>query len=112
MAVNPININNIMDISQVNVQKDGSDFEKAIQSALKEKDKEKLKEACKNLESQFVSIMLNEMRNTIPKDPLTGDDFATDVFTSMLYDKYAEAITQNSSLGLADEMYKQLSKNI
>lgn len=112
MTVNPININNTINIPQVIAQKDGSDFEKAINEALKEKNKEKLKEESKNLESQFVSIMLNEMRNTVPKDPLIGDDFGADVFTSMLYDKYAEALTENLSFGLADEMYKQLSKNI
>ncbi|MGB9679429.1 MAG: rod-binding protein [Thermoanaerobacteraceae bacterium] len=110
MEINPIN--NMVNLQQINIQKSGDNFERAIKDALNDKNKEKLKEECKNLESQFVSIMLNEMKKTIPKDPLTGDDFATDVFTSMLYDKYSEVLTQNSSFGLAEEMYKQLSKNI
>ncbi|WP_284680406.1 rod-binding protein [Aceticella autotrophica] len=110
MEVNPLN--GITNIPQISSQNNTIDFKKAIQNALNEKNKEKLKKECKELESQFVGIMLNEMKKTIPKDPITGDDFATDVFTSMLYDKYAEAISEKESLGLADTMYKQLSKNI
>lgn len=110
MIVNPIN--DVKDMQQIYLGKNTGDFQKAIQDAVNEKDKNKLKEACKNLEAEFVKLMLDEMRKTIPKDPITGNDFATDVFTSMMYEKYAEAISQNSNLGLADTMYKQLSKNI
>lgn len=56
--------------------------------------------------------MLNEMIKTIPEDPLTGDSLANDVFTSMLYDKYAEILAQNGSFGLADQIYNQLSKKV
>ncbi|WP_028991981.1 rod-binding protein [Thermoanaerobacter thermocopriae] len=111
MEINPvdnININNL----QIYLQKHSSDFERIIQQAIKDKDQQKLKEACQQLEAVFIGIMLNEMRKTIPEDPLTGDSLANDVFTSMLYDKYAEMLAQNGSFGLAEQMYNQLSKKV
>lgn len=113
MNVDPINsIEEMNQINQLNIKTNTEAFQKAIQDAIDSKDKDKLKQACKDLEAVFVKQMLDEMRNTIPKDPLTGDDFATDVFTSMMYDNYAELIAQNSDLGIADAMYNQLSKKI
>ncbi|MDE4542789.1 rod-binding protein [Thermoanaerobacterium sp. R66] len=113
MNIDPVSsINEVNQVNQLNVNTNTGDFQKAIQDALNNKDKQKLKEACIDLEAVFVNQMLTEMRNTIPKDPLTGDDFATDVFTTMMYDNYAKSIAQNSGIGLADEMYNQLSKKI
>lgn len=113
MNVNPISsISDMNQVNQLKAQTNTDDFQKAIQDAMNSNDKEKLKQACQDLEAVFVKQMLDEMRNTIPKDPLTGDDFATDVFTSMMYDNYAQSIVESSGLGIADEMYNQLSKNI
>lgn len=113
MNVNPVNsIEEMNQINQLNIKTNTDAFQKAIQDAMNSKDKEKLKEACQDLEAVFVNQMLTEMRNTIPKDPLTGDDFATDVFTTMMYDNYAQSIAKNADLGIADAMYNQLSKKI
>ncbi|EGD53062.1 FlgJ-like flagellar protein [Thermoanaerobacter ethanolicus JW 200] len=111
MEINPIN-NSDINKFQIDLQKDGSDFERIIQQAIKDKDSKKLKEACQQLEATFIGLMLNEMIKTIPEDTLTGDSLANDVFTSMLYDKYAEILAQNGSFGLADQIYNQLSKKV
>ncbi|HCD08885.1 MAG: rod-binding protein [Thermoanaerobacter sp.] len=111
MEINPIS-NNAVNKLQIDLRKDGSDFERIIQQAIKDKDKQKLKEVCQQLEATFIGLMLNEMRKTIPEDSLTGNSLAKDVFTSMLYDKYAEMLAQNGSFGLADQIYNQLSKKV
>lgn len=108
MVINPINSDS--NIAQLEMQKSTGDFQNAMQNAINSKDDNQLKQECVNLQTEFVKLMLNEMRKTIPKDPITGNDFGTDVFTSMMYDKYAESLSENTNIGLADEMYKQLSK--
>ncbi|HHW57349.1 MAG TPA: muramidase [Clostridia bacterium] len=95
-----------------NPQVDESDFERIMQQAIKEKDSEKLKEACKQLEANFIGLMLNEMKKTIPEDPLTGNNLSNDFFTSLLYDKYAEILAQNGAFGFAEQIYNQLSKKM
>jgi len=70
----------------------------------------KLYEQALELESYFVKIMLTSMRNTVSKSSLSGDNgFAGKMYEDMLYDEYARDLTKNSNLGLADQVYLQLS---
>ena len=41
-----------------------------------------------------------------------GGGFAEQTFEDMLYDNYSKEIAKGPGIGLADIMYKQLSKNI
>ncbi|HBT48995.1 MAG: Flagellum-specific muramidase [Caldanaerobacter subterraneus] len=111
MEINPIEgaIKNMLPLWG---NQQAEDFERIINKAMEEKDKDKLMEACKQLEANFISLMLKEMRKTIPEDPLTGNNLANDIFTSMLYDKYAELMAQSGGFGLAEEIYNQLSKKV
>jgi flagellar protein FlgJ len=111
MEINPIEgaIKNVLPLWD-NVK--AEDFENILNKAIEEKDKEKLMGVCKQLEANFISLMLKEMKKTIPEDPLTGDSLANDIFTSMLYDKYAELMAQSGGFGLAEEIYNQLSKRV
>lgn len=72
----------------------------------------KLYEQALELESFFVKIMLNSMRNTVVKSPLTGkDDFAGKMYDDMLYDELARSVTKGAGFGLADQVYLQLSRS-
>jgi peptidoglycan hydrolase FlgJ len=51
------------------------------------------------------------MQSTVQKTGLTDGGFGEEVYNDMLVDKYAEEATKGSGLGLAQVMYKQLSKN-
>lgn len=77
-----------------------------------EKKKKELMKACQDFESIFLNIMLQEMRNTVPKDELTEQSLGKDIFESMLYEKYADEMAKSNSIGLAKIIYDQLSKNL
>lgn len=69
-----------------------------------------LKEACIDFSSLFVKQMLTAMKKTIYKSGLMDGGMAEDIFEDMLYDEYAKDITRSSNFGLAEMMYKELSK--
>jgi peptidoglycan hydrolase FlgJ len=76
----------------------------------KEKQKKKLMDACIESESLFVNQMLKQMRNTIHKGEILNGGQTEEIFTDMLYDQYSLNISKNANLGLAKQMYDQLSK--
>ena len=70
-----------------------------------------LYEQSMELENYMVKMMLSSARKTIQKSDLLGKEnsYARDMYEDMLYDNYAEALTKNASLGLADQIYIELS---
>jgi peptidoglycan hydrolase FlgJ len=70
----------------------------------------KLMNVCIEMESIFVSKMLKEMRNTLPKEKLIDGGFAEKIFDDMLYDEYALNLSKTSNLGLARMLYNDLSR--
>ena len=72
----------------------------------------KLKKACQDFEGQFFSLMLHEMRKTVPTDPELGDDaHQTEIFQGMMDDKVAEQMAAHGGANdLAAQMYRQLSR--
>lgn len=87
-------------------------FEEMLKKAAKEKDKEKLREACRDLESIFLNIMFKSMRNTVEKSGLIEESFAQNVYEDMLYEKYAEEASKGKGLGLGEMLYQQLVRNL
>lgn len=78
----------------------------------KEMMRKKLKETCVEMESLFVGRMLKEMRKTVHKNELFHGGYAEEIFEDMLYDEYALNLSKNSRLGLADMLYKELSRKL
>ena len=70
----------------------------------------KLKKACKDFEAVLVSYMLDQMRNTIEKTGLFGSEKEEDMFQGMLNQEIAKEISNGGSIGIADLMYAQLSR--
>ena len=106
-------INNNMDLnikaSKSKAEQNG--FAEILQQVQGEKDEKKLMEACRNLESVFVNMMFKQMQSTVEKTGLTDGGFGEEIYNDMLIEKYAEEASKGSGLGLAQVMYKQLSKN-
>jgi Rod binding domain-containing protein len=73
---------------------------------------QRLWDTCLEMESLFVSKMLKEMRNSVQKSEWLHGGFAEDVFTDMLYDEYSLQISKNSNLGLARQLYDEMSRNL
>lgn len=87
-------------------------FNKILSDASKGSDEKALKKTCRDFEGILVSMMFKEMRATVPKSSLLPDDQGEKMFQSMLDDKLSEEATKGNGVGLADMLYKQLSKGL
>ena len=67
----------------------------------------RLKDACEGFEAMLLGIMYKEMRNTVPKNQLFGDDNAHDIWQSMLDSAMMEEAAKTGGIGLADVLYQQ-----
>ncbi len=72
-------------------------------------DKELLS-ACRDMEALFTGIMLKSMRETIHENNFFGKSIAKDIFSDMLYDEYAKLMAKTDQIGLARQIYDQLSE--
>lgn len=70
-----------------------------------------LYEQSMEMENYMVKMMLSSMRNTVQKSELFGkeNDYARKMYEDMMYDNMAESMTKNASLGIADQIYIELS---
>lgn len=69
----------------------------------------KLWNVCIEMESLFVKQMLNTMRKTVHKGELFHGGQPEEIFEDMLYDKYSMNMSKNADLGIAKQMYDQMS---
>ncbi len=74
--------------------------------------RKKLFDASVEFESVFVKMMLKEMKKNVQKEKLIDGGYAEEIFEDMLYDEYSKNISKNESLGLAEEIYKQMSASL
>ncbi|MBK8394239.1 MAG: rod-binding protein [Leptospiraceae bacterium] len=74
--------------------------------------RKKLFDASVEFESIFVKMMLSQMKKSVEKSGLIDGGHAEEIFEDMLYDEYAKNISKNESLGIAEEIYKSLSKSL
>ncbi|HHY41461.1 MAG TPA: flagellar biosynthesis protein FlgJ [Thermoanaerobacterales bacterium] len=75
-------------------------------------DKEKLKEVCQQFESIFINYMLKSMRATVPDGGLFDKGVTYDIVLSMHDQALAEEISLNGGIGLAKQLYEELSKYV
>ncbi|WP_213974683.1 rod-binding protein [Tepidanaerobacter acetatoxydans] len=76
------------------------------------KNETELKEVCQQFESIFLNYMLKSMRDTIPDGGMFEKGVTFDIIQSMHDEALAEEISQNGGIGLAQQLYEQLSKYI
>ena len=57
-------------------------------------------------------MMLSQMKKSVEKSGMIDGGHAEEIFEDMLYDEYAKNISKNESLGIAEEIYKSLSKSL
>ena len=71
-------------------------------------DRLKVYEAAQEFESFFVEKMFREMKKNVPKNPFFHGGFAEEVFDEMLLTERVRRLSENTHLGLAEMIYKQL----
>ncbi len=73
---------------------------------------QKLWDSCIEAESLFVGQMLKGLKKTVEKGELFHGGQAEEYFEDMLYNEYSLSVSKNSNLGLAKQLYDQLSKTV
>ena len=81
-------------------------------SAEAQKMDKKLREACEGFEAMLLSIMYKEMRKTVPKDSLFGEDNGMKIWQSMLDTELMQEAARSGGIGLADMLYQQLAPQV
>lgn len=84
-------------------------LENSLSSVEAGKDDEALKKACKDFEAYFMTMMLKEMRKSIPDGGLMPKSQATQIYEDMLYEEYSNEASTGDGIGLAKALYEQLS---
>ncbi|MBU5676611.1 rod-binding protein [Alkaliphilus sp. MSJ-5] len=74
-------------------------------------DPQKLMEVCKEFESIFINMILKQARSGMKTDGLTEKSYAREIFEDMQDEQMAQSMSKGQGIGLAQELYKQLSRN-
>lgn len=70
----------------------------------------KLRQACEELSSFFISYLLQQMRATVPKSDFFSGGGATEIYEEMFDQELAGKIAKSGSLSLSSVIYDQLKK--
>lgn len=107
--VGNIGLNNNINTAQGKVSDDN--FEKRLKQVMDKNDDKELRKVCKDFESIMLNMMYKQMKATVSKSDLIPDDAGREVFESMLDEKLMEEASKGEGFGLADVLYKQLSRS-
>ncbi|MBQ3442828.1 MAG: rod-binding protein [Selenomonadaceae bacterium] len=72
---------------------------------------QEIKEASVQLEALLLKMMYTEMWKTVPKNELFGSSNAMDIYRDMYNEEITKKAAEAGGIGLADYIYKQLTKN-
>lgn len=73
---------------------------------------ESLREVCQEFESVLIAHLLKTMRKTVPKaDVIPHESLCEDIYRSMMDEALANAVARGSGVGLAEILYRQLSRS-
>lgn len=90
------------------ITNDPSILHKKIEGIKGKQDDEALKQACKDFESIFLSIMFKEMKKTIPENGLIEKSTGTEIFEEMHIEELSKEVANtDEGLGIADMLYEQ-----
>jgi len=107
-------INSIM--SNLNASKAGTSKTASMESALnslkntKDATDEDLMNACKSFEAYLVEQVMTKVKDAIAPSEEDENQYMT-LFRSKLYEEYANSITENGELGLAQQLYEAMKRD-
>ncbi len=87
-------------------------FQEILERTASQNDTKQLKSACKAFESYFLYTMLKQMRSTVPNDGVIPRSQAELIFQDMLDEETTKSAADAGGVGLADMLYKQLSRQV
>lgn len=69
-----------------------------------------LKEAADQFESLLLTMMIREMRATVPESALFPDTMANEIYTSLLDEQIAEKMAGSGGIGISRMIFDQLKE--
>lgn len=111
MKISNINTNPINQIDLKNTNQQTNNFKRILENAKESQDEKSLQSTCKQFESIFVNILMQNMRRTVSEGGLIEKSQAREMFEGMLDEEIAKEVSKEQGVGLAKTMYEQLSKN-
>lgn len=86
-------------------------FGKILDKAQLDQDDEKLKEACREMEAYFIQHLYKVMRDSTKMgEGIIQKGQHEEIFEDMLIEEQSKEATKAGGIGLADMLYKQLSR--
>lgn len=85
-------------------------FAKKLEAAVQSQDDKELKQVCQEFESIMLNMMYKQMKATIVRSDLIERDAGTEIFESMQDENLMETVSKTGSFGLAESLYRQLSR--
>ena len=76
------------------------------------RDAKSLKKSAQDFEAIFIQSMFKAMRKTIPDGGMFEKDTAHEIYQEMLDSEVASEISRRQSMGLAEQIYRQMEKNL
>jgi len=87
-------------------------FESKLRSAMTSQNESELKNACVQFEELMLGILYKSMKATIQRSELTPPAPGREIYEQWQDDALMKKIAERGTFGLADMMYKQLSKRM
>jgi flagellar protein FlgJ len=107
---NDVMTGNINQIKTKSAKSNTEDFKKILEEAKNSNDKEKLEATCKQFESIYINILMQNMRKTVGDGGLIEKSHARKMFEGMLDEEISKEVSKGQGMGLAQIMYQQLSQ--
>lgn len=91
-------------------QSSDDSFARRLEEAAQNSEEKELKKVCQEFEAIVLNMMYKQMKATIIKSDLVEEDPGTAIFESMRDEELMNQASKTGSLGLAQSLYKQLSR--
>lgn len=91
-------------------QSSDNSFAKKLEAAVQSQDDKELKQVCQEFESIMLNMMYKQMKATIVRSDLIERDAGTEIFESMQDENLMGKASKTGSFGLAESLYRQLSR--
>lgn len=108
-GISPQNLATINETKKSNVETEN--FKQTLDNAMQNGDDKELKEACVEFESYFLNMMFKSMKKTVVSGGgIFEKSNAQKMFEEMLDEELTKKMANTGGIGLADMMYKQMSR--
>lgn len=77
---------------------------------MSESERQRLRAVSKEMEAEFLKIMMKAMKSTLNPSELTEKAPGKDIMTDFMIERYAEEISKEEPLGIAKMIYEQYTK--